>query len=204
MEKPLTSRQQQAKATRQKIIDTALELFARQGFDGTATRQIAREAGITEGLIFYYFPTKTDLLNAILKHQSFVGEIRSLLNNVEEQPVTEVLRKLADGWLRTLRRETAITLVLFSTAQTNAKVDLVLRRLINEGVSQLAEFFAARIQANELRNDLPTKSSAMIYFSSLIIFFTTHHRLSEQEWEQESAIFTQELILVLVDGLHSK
>ena len=63
----LTSRQRQAAARREQILKTALGLFAAQGFNATSTRQIAKEAGIAEGLIFHYFPTKASLLTAILE-----------------------------------------------------------------------------------------------------------------------------------------
>src|SRR5581483_11189968 len=45
-------------ATRQRILDCARELFARQGFDGASTRDVARAAGIATGTLFNYFATK--------------------------------------------------------------------------------------------------------------------------------------------------
>jgi AcrR family transcriptional regulator len=45
-------------ATRQRILDAARRLFARDGFDAAATRDLAREAGIAAGTLFNYFPTK--------------------------------------------------------------------------------------------------------------------------------------------------
>src|SRR5689334_11362848 len=73
-------RQEQAILRRAQILETALGLFARQGFDGTSTKQIAQSAGIAEGLIFHYFPTKAQLLTAVLEtHHSFAGELRALL-----------------------------------------------------------------------------------------------------------------------------
>jgi AcrR family transcriptional regulator len=45
-------------ATRQRILDAARDLFARQGFDGASTRDVARAAGIAAGTLFNYFPTK--------------------------------------------------------------------------------------------------------------------------------------------------
>ena len=62
-----TARQRIAAARRGQILETALGLFAERGFDATSTRQIAREVGIAEGLIFHYFPTKASLLTAILQ-----------------------------------------------------------------------------------------------------------------------------------------
>src|SRR5258708_379768 len=45
-------------ATRQRILDCARDLFARQGFDGASTRDLARAAEIAAGTLFNYFPTK--------------------------------------------------------------------------------------------------------------------------------------------------
>ena len=39
----------------QKILSSALKLFAKQGFDATSTRSIAQDAGVSEGLIFRHF-----------------------------------------------------------------------------------------------------------------------------------------------------
>lgn len=45
-------------ATRQRILETAQELFASQGFDATTTRDIAKAAGIATGTMFNYFSSK--------------------------------------------------------------------------------------------------------------------------------------------------
>ena len=51
---------------RDAILKTAANLFATQGFDGTTTIQIAREAGATEPLIYYHFKGKDDLFTHII------------------------------------------------------------------------------------------------------------------------------------------
>lgn len=48
-------------AVRQRIVDAALALFQTRGFESTTTRAIARKAGIAEGTVFNYFPTKEDI-----------------------------------------------------------------------------------------------------------------------------------------------
>src|SRR5262245_27065586 len=107
----MTIRQQQAAARREQIIETALKLLSKNGFDGTSTRQIAKAAGITEGLVFYYFPTKMTLLAAVLEtHHSFIGELRFLLGDSNNRPALELLPAIAIAWLRVLRREEAFTL----------------------------------------------------------------------------------------------
>lgn len=55
-----------APARRRQLIRTAMRLFARRGFAGTTTREIAARAGVTEAVIFQHFATKEDLYAAII------------------------------------------------------------------------------------------------------------------------------------------
>ena len=52
----------------EKILTTALELFAVDGYAATPTSRIARRAGVSEGLIFRHFENKEGLLQAILEY----------------------------------------------------------------------------------------------------------------------------------------
>ncbi len=49
------------------ILKIALQLFAIEGFHATSTSRIAKEAGVSEGLIFRHFTNKEGLLKAILQ-----------------------------------------------------------------------------------------------------------------------------------------
>ena len=57
-----TTRSRKAALTRQRIIDTALHLFAAKGYDQTTMRDIAAEAGCSLGLTYRYFASKEDLV----------------------------------------------------------------------------------------------------------------------------------------------
>lgn len=50
---------------RQAILDTALRLFVENGFHGTPTSRIAKEAGVATGTLFHYFKTKEELINTL-------------------------------------------------------------------------------------------------------------------------------------------
>lgn len=62
------------------IINTATRLFATQGFDGTTTLQIAREAKVTEPLIYYHFEGKDDLFTHIISNgfEAYFSRLESL------------------------------------------------------------------------------------------------------------------------------
>ena len=50
---------------REHVLNVALKLFVEFGFHGTPTSKIAREAGISSGTLFYFFPTKDDLITSL-------------------------------------------------------------------------------------------------------------------------------------------
>lgn len=57
------------KETRDRLIETAMELFAFQGYGGTGVAEIARKSGVLPGSLHYFFPSKEDLLLATLKRR---------------------------------------------------------------------------------------------------------------------------------------
>jgi len=53
--------------TREKILKVATKLFARKGFDGARVDEIAQKAGVNKALIYYYFKSKEEILEEIMK-----------------------------------------------------------------------------------------------------------------------------------------
>lgn len=52
---------------KQLILDTALELFAENGFHATSMSQVAKKAGVSKGLAYNYFESKQEILDEIIK-----------------------------------------------------------------------------------------------------------------------------------------
>lgn len=62
---------------RDRLLDAAIELFDRDGYDATSVADVAALAGQAKSAFFYYFPTKPDCLRAI--HSEFIeGEVERL------------------------------------------------------------------------------------------------------------------------------
>jgi AcrR family transcriptional regulator len=54
------------KSSKQKILDAALEVFAKQGYHSSTVESIAKTAGISKGLMYNYFKSKEDMLNELM------------------------------------------------------------------------------------------------------------------------------------------
>lgn len=79
------------------ILQAALELFAHQGYKGTSISQIAKEAGVSKGLIYNYYPSKEALLEAIVKGAMAEGESLMKKNLQPELPAREQLKHLIES-----------------------------------------------------------------------------------------------------------
>jgi AcrR family transcriptional regulator len=82
----------QAMSRKQDIIDAATELFSQQGYHATSTHQVAKLAEVSEGIIFYYFKTKEDILLEIF-YDTFDTFLESFEQAINEAPTgLEALR----------------------------------------------------------------------------------------------------------------
>jgi AcrR family transcriptional regulator len=59
-------------ATRRRILQIALTLMAQRGVDGTSMRDLASAAGLNVASLYHYFPSKRDLLEAVLVEHGFL------------------------------------------------------------------------------------------------------------------------------------
>lgn len=53
--------------TRERLVDAARDLFLMQGYNATGIAQILKKAGVNSGSLYHFFPTKEDLLIAVLE-----------------------------------------------------------------------------------------------------------------------------------------
>lgn len=189
------TRREQAEARRLQILDAALSLFAQHGYAGTSTKQIAREVGVTEGLIFHYFPTKSELLLAVARQRmAFLNEALALLAGLEELPARQVLGSIVLGWVEMIQSQANIVTMLLIESQTSEELGGAFKRLVDQLTGALSSYLRSRVRAGELRADLPVETSATMFFSSLMMFFLANRGLPPGEWRERATAFTAEML----------
>ena len=89
--------------TEEKILRSALELFATRGIDKTSTAQISSDAGIAAGTLFVHFKTKQDLVDTLylrIKRSAFAGMHGSMdPNSTVEDDVKAISASLISYYL---------------------------------------------------------------------------------------------------------
>src|SRR5205807_9970398 len=96
---------------REQIIDAAMHVFAQKGFTRATNKDIAREAGITPGLIYHYFDSKEALLKAIIEGRSPLRIVNTLPPQALALPPEVFLRSIVMQALGILEEENFIQLI---------------------------------------------------------------------------------------------
>src|SRR5829696_3431107 len=96
---------------REQILDAALRAFARKGFARTTNKDIAREAGITPGLIYHYFANKEALFRAIIDSRSPLQLVRTPPPQLLDQPPALALRSFIRQLLAIAEGEPFVQLI---------------------------------------------------------------------------------------------
>ena len=88
-------------STKARILDAASQLFAREGYKGTTTRDIAEKAGVNIAQVHYHWGSKEELWNAVqfsVIAQGFERSVQILAESgVEEPRSPETLQKIVRG-----------------------------------------------------------------------------------------------------------
>src|SRR5262249_23763254 len=105
---PSYARRLPAGDRRQQILLAPIDIFAKRGFQGETTKEIAEAAGISEAIIFRHFATKQDLYAAILdfkthemEQHGWIEELRELaLRNDDEEFFGLIVTKMLEAHQR--------------------------------------------------------------------------------------------------------
>ncbi|KAB8334383.1 TetR/AcrR family transcriptional regulator [Scytonema tolypothrichoides VB-61278] len=175
------SRQQRAAVQRDHLVDTALVLFAEQGYDATSIKQIAVAAGVAVGLLYHYFPSKSEVLRAVWERHSFLPELRTLLLVKHDQAATCVLEDVAESFSALLERKEALFRLMVRESQSNPEVAACLHSIVEEGITALGAYLETRVQVGELRSHNASLTARTLLGTVL----TTHlARLPVRPWAE--------------------
>jgi len=154
------------------LIASAASLFAAKGFNGTTTKEIAKAAGISEALVFKYFPTKRALYAAILKEKVTVSELLEAVEDAAKKRDDRLVFTLIASYrIRPGVDPTLLRLLLFSALEGHELSDMFFGKQHKVFYDHLATYIQTRIQERAFRKVDP------LLAARAFIGMVVHHRL---------------------------
>ncbi len=157
--------------TKDKIFDTALDLFSKKGYDSVSVRTIASEVGIKESSIYNHYSSKKDILMSILNYfeEYFKGNplddenIRKLL---EENP-EEFYHQGSEMFKQQIFEEKILKimkLIFVQMYQIDEVKEFFLREILGVSTDFWNDVFEILIQKNVIGSDCNPNKLAEMYF----------------------------------------
>jgi AcrR family transcriptional regulator len=197
------SRADQAEHRKKELIKVSLRLFSENGYDATSIRDIAKAAGVTEGLIYHYFRSKKDLLKTIVECSVLDNPLDRYLKTAEQLPLCEVLVRIGRDILESLRKKKEIFRLMLAEARLFEKdADYFIPKLIYENnMTRFGAFLKVRMKRGEIREMEPI-ILARQFTGSLVAFFIFQEiLLGKVVTDVPAELFIKNLVDVFLNGI---
>jgi AcrR family transcriptional regulator len=193
---------------RRQILDAACGLFARQGFSGATTRQIAERAHITEALIFRHFTNKEDLYWAVLEdkcHRKKHLRLKLATANGNGDQSDEVFASIAEDILRRNSEDTTLTrLLLFSALDNHRLAHRFFRTYIMDYYGILADRIRGLVKRRAFRRVNPLLA-ARGFLGMLIYHIWIQELFGGQRYHKlDPRHVSQTLTKIWMDGMRAR
>jgi len=157
---------------REQIIDAAMRVFAQKGFSRATNRDVAREAGITAGLIYYYFESKEALLKTLLEERSPLQLTTQVTPQMLQQPPEVFFRMLVGRVLAIVEGEQFVAMlrVLLPEVLHNPEMAPFLSGFLQRVLGFLGNYLRAQIALGTLRPDINLDVVSQMLMGTLMTF----------------------------------
>jgi AcrR family transcriptional regulator len=126
--------------TQTRILQAARRLFARQGYDGTTTRELAQAAGVAEGTIFRHFENKKAILIEVAT-QGWVEILTDLLTELSEMGSYKAIAQVMRRRMLNLHQNADLMRVCFMEAQFHPDLREQIQTEVISKMTDVAEAF---------------------------------------------------------------
>ena len=167
-----------------RIINAAINIFSEKGFESTRTREIAERAGIAEGTIFRYFPTKDAILERMVPLLIRVmmprisGPIEKIIHAHANDPVEDVWREILIDRIQMIRDNgrfiKSVLPELIHRAPLLNQMKSTILPVIEQYISKVVEYGKAR-------GELDSALSSQLVMQQLLGFILSYSMFGSSE-----------------------
>lgn len=188
---------------RTQIITVAAQIFSKQGFTSTTTKEIAHAADINEAVIYRHFRSKEELYDAAIDF--YIDEVQKLYTGVISAPLAleELLYAVGCRVLNFTNANVHLTrMMLFSGLEDHRASDRFLAAVTSRIINLIIERFAIEQKKGTIRNDIEPRLCALQFVGTMLFFNIARnvmHAPMIQGIEVETYVRSQ--LTIFMDGI---
>jgi len=159
------TRERRKELTRTALIESAMEVFGRKGFEGSSLDEIAENAGFTRGAIYKNFESKEELFFAVMDHfneraiAAFDDQLGDDAANLNIAALVQTWGRVQGAWVKTLDAE----FELYALRHPEVKDRMSAQR--DETIERICAFMEEQRAASRLKLAYPTRLLAELFFA---------------------------------------
>jgi AcrR family transcriptional regulator len=191
---------------RRQILRTASGIFARKGYRGTTTREIAERAGINEALLFRHFPSKEKLYWTIIEESCGVRGRRETIKKILDAGGSdlEIFAAIAREFLVRDAHDTELTRLLWFTAlESHTLSRRFFRTYVAVYYEALADYIQRRVSEGAFRQVDPLLS-ARGFLGMVVYHFLVQELFGGEKFQKfDPETVADTLAAVWLNGMQS-
>ncbi|AXR68527.1 TetR/AcrR family transcriptional regulator [Leptospira mayottensis] len=195
-----------------KIFLAAVEIFAQKGFSAATTGEIAKKAGVAEGLIFKYFKSKKELLLSLVLPilEDFIAPISlkrlQAIFAQEFSTLEEFLTAIFEERVAFIIKNKHLIRIIFQEAFITFEIQTVLKRVFKEKLAPKLKERLKSFQEKGMIIDMPIDSVFRLIVSNLAgyVLFTEILYRPETEGYSDQEVELKRTIEFIARGLKPK
>ena len=181
--------------TREKILMTALQLFAKDGYEAVSVRTIAEELGMTKGALYRHYKNKRDIFDCIVKRMIQIDAQRAreyhmpdegydtkpdAYENTTLQSIQEFTIEQFRFWTEDEFASCFRKMLTLEQYRNEEMAELYSQCIVAGPVTYMEDLFRELIQKGVLKAENP-RQLAVEYYAPLFLLICTYDKTGKNE-----------------------
>lgn len=160
---------------RKRIVLGAMAAFARSGFRGTRSRDLAKSAGVSEALIFKHFPNKRAIQKAIIEER--IGQTGAFISpELRQAPLEKALVSIASRILQVAERDPHfMRLLYYAGLEREPLAPMFFKRRVSKNIEEVAGLYRLWARKGWVRKSVDARLFAWSFMCCVFQLVAARH-----------------------------
>lgn len=196
----LAERTQGVEDKRRQLLDAAVRVFARKGYHASRVGDIAVEAGVAHGLLYHYFASKDQVLEAVFRENWSVLQARIASVEETDEPAADQLRHISAIVLRTwLHLPDVVRVVIREFGRSPELAERIGE--LAQPIEVIQRVIERGIERGEFRKDIDPRVAATVVYGSIDELLTAWVLARLPAGEEDVAVAEKTFFEITLNGL---